>query len=557
MNIYGKVCRNCGKNLLLKNRYRVIKLLGRGGFAKTFEIDDAGTTKVLKVLELSRFSDSKKNQVVVNLFQREVEVLSRLNHPGIPKVDIDGYFQLEFLDNNQILHCLVMEKIDGLNLQQWLINRNNQPITPEQALIWLKQLVEILQQVHQKNYFHRDIKPANIMLRSPLAPLGKGGWGDLVLIDFGAVKDLAETFLQQEDTVVGDTLIGSRGYAAPEQLQGKTVTQSDFFALGRTFVHLLTGIHPVELEDARTCKLMWRDKVPSMSISKFDLIHQLRWRPLSNLLDEMMATSWEKRPPNTQAILQRLNQKFPLPRFFGYAASAAIFFVITLFGSYWYVTGINGCTKIWIRNFPTGDDMICGEEVLLNTSTILEKQEGVNAFAGGNYQLAINLLEKAWQEQRDPETLIYLNNYRLQLESFQVYTIAVAAPISDNNNDSINSSKEILRGVAQAQQEFNQKHKDKKIGLKVLIVSDHNKKTHAQNIAKYLGTKPDVLAVIGHFRSDTTLAAIKAYQHQQLLLISPTSTSEELSTVCKSAYPNCFFALFLVIVRLPRVWLTI
>ncbi|WP_155960546.1 4-Cys prefix domain-containing protein [Fischerella sp. PCC 9605] len=55
MNIYGKVCRNCGTNLLLKNRYRVIQLLGRGGFAKTFEIDDAGKTKVLKVLDLSRF----------------------------------------------------------------------------------------------------------------------------------------------------------------------------------------------------------------------------------------------------------------------------------------------------------------------------------------------------------------------------------------------------------------------------------------------------------------------------------------------------------------------
>jgi serine/threonine protein kinase len=58
-----------------------------------------------------------------------------------------------------------MEKIDGLNLQEWLESRGNQPITPVQALNWLKQLAEILDQVHQKQYFHRDIKPANIMLR--------------------------------------------------------------------------------------------------------------------------------------------------------------------------------------------------------------------------------------------------------------------------------------------------------------------------------------------------------------------------------------------------------
>ncbi len=532
MNAYGKICRNCGKNLLPKNRYRVLTLLGRGGFAKTFEIDDAGKKKVLKILDLSRFHDPEKKEMAITLFQREAEVLSRLNHPGIPKVEPDGYFQIEFADSSKILHCLVMEKIDGLNLQQWLINRNCKPITPEQARIWLKQLLEILEQVHQKNYFHRDIKPANIMLKPD---------GQLVLIDFGAVKDLGETLLQLEDNVNGNTLIGSPGYAPPEQMKRKAVTQSDFFALGRTFVYLLTGIHPVNLEDSKTGKLIWLDKVPQNYEGKFDFISQLRWQQFSQLLDKMMAYSWSDRPENTRVILQRLNHTIPLPRFFGYAASTAILFVMGISGIYWYLTGVNGCTKIGLRSFPIGDNISCGEEILMKISTVPEKQQGVDAFAAGNYQLAADLLAKAWQQQQDPETLIYLNNTRLQVGNFQAYTIAVAAPINDNNNDNINTSKEFLRGVAQAQYEFNQKHENKKIGLKVLIVSDHNRIENAEKVAQELGVKNDVLAVVGHFRSDTTLAAIEAYQQQNLLLISPTATSEDLSKVCKPAHPHCFF----------------
>ncbi len=532
MNINGNICRNCGENLLVKNRYRVVRLLGRGGFAKTFELDEQGTKKVLKVLDLSRFSHLKRKEIVVDLFQREAEVMSNLNHHGIPKVEPDGYFTIEYKNCEYPLYCLIMEKIDGLNLQQWLMSQNNQPITLAQAYTWLKQLVEILEQVHQKNYFHRDIKPANIMLRPD---------GQLVLIDFGAVKDLAETFLQQEDTLAGDTLIGSRGYAPSEQVMGKAKMQSDFFALGRTFVHLLTGIHPVDLEDQGTGKFVWRDKVRQISQSNFDLISVLRWQKLCDLLDNMMEESCKNRPRNTQIILQRLNDKGYISRHVVYAFSAAILFLFGIAGSYWYFTGVNGCKKIWIRSFAIGDNMSCGEEILMTNSIIPEKQNGVNAFAGGNYDIAVQSLTKAWQKQHDPETLIYLENALLEKQGFKAYTIAVVAPIGDNNNDSINSSKVILQGIAQAQNEFNQNHKDKKIGLKVLIASDKNSPEFANKIANDLGKQNEVLAVVGHFRSDTTLAAMDAYKHYKLLLVSSTATSEDLSTICQSDYPHCFF----------------
>ncbi len=532
MNANGNVfCRNCGANLLLKNKYRVVNLLGSGGFSRTFEVEDRGRKKVLKVLNLSLFSDSDKKSKIVNLFKREAEVLIRLNHSGIPRVEPDGYFELNFPDCPEPLYCLVMEKIEGVNLQQWLKNRGNEPITLEIAIAYFKQILKILEQVHAQGYFHRDIKPANIMLK----PDAK-----LVLIDFGAVRDLAQTYVQQQNE---NTIVGTVGYSSPEQMKGTVVMQSDFFALGRTFVHLLTGKPPFNLEeDHQTGKLIWRDKVPFHSNYWRNWLDKLRWRSLFDLLDEMMEPYWKNRPENTQVILRRLNHPISLPRIRPSLAGAVILLGVGLPSIYWYFNGVNGCSKIWLRNFPQEDNISCGEEILLPNINmkVTEKERGVKAIAAGNYQDAINWFEKAWEKYRDPETLIYLNNSRLELEKIKAYTIAVVAPIS-NNNDNIYTSQEILRGVAQAQNEFNQNYKTKKIGLKVLIASDNNQNKDAQKIAETLVTKDDVLAVIGHFRSDTTLAAIKVYQEHQLLLISPTATSETLSTSCTLDYPNCFF----------------
>jgi eukaryotic-like serine/threonine-protein kinase len=523
-------CRNCGANLLIKNKYRVIKLLGSGGFSRTFELEANGTKKVLKVLNLSLFSDSENKSKIVNLFKREAEVLIHLKNYGIPKVEPDGYFELIFPDCSEPLYCLIMEKIEGLNLQQWLQKQDHKTIAPEKAIAYLKQIVEILDRVHAQGYFHRDIKPANIMIK----PNGK-----LVLIDFGAVRDLAQTYVQQENE---NTIVGTVGYSSPEQMKGKVVKQSDFFALGRTFVHLLTGRPPFNIEENhQTGKLIWRDKVLDNSNYWKNWLDQLRWRSLFDLLDEMMEPYWKNRPENTQVILQRLNNPITLPRIPPWLTGTVILWGVGLPTSYWYLNGVNGCDKIWLRSFPQDDRISCGEEILLPNINmkVTEKEQGVKAIAQDHYQDAITWLEKAWLKYHDPETLIYLNNSRLEFEKIKAYTIAVVAPIS-NNNDNIHSSEEILRGVAQAQNEFNEKYKSKKIGLKVLIASDNNQSKDAQKIAEELGKKRDILAVIGHFRSDTTIEAIKSYQEHHLLLISATATSESLSTSCKSNYPNCF-----------------
>ncbi len=285
-NHQNRFCQSCGSHLELLGRYRVMCLLSdKTGFSKVYEAYEQDTPKILKILKEDLSSDAK----AVELFQQEVTVLGQLKHPGIPNED--SYFQYQ-TRNGLVLHCIAMEKIDGYNLEQWLKQQQNYPISQEQAVAWLKQLVEILDLVHGKQYLHRDIKPSNIMIRSPL---GKG-WGDLVLIDFGTATEIDRTKPDQISNDDGMTALMSSGYSAPEQMNAQAVPQSDFFALGRTFIFLLTGYHPLDMYDVQQNLLHWQNHATDISPL------------LLNLIDWLTAPDIEKRPANTQEILQRLEE---------------------------------------------------------------------------------------------------------------------------------------------------------------------------------------------------------------------------------------------------------
>ncbi|MCC5643467.1 protein kinase [Nostoc sp. CHAB 5824] len=285
-NHQNRFCQSCGSHLELLGRYRVTSLLSdKTGFSKVYEAYEQDTPKILKILKEDLSGDAK----AVELFQQEVTVLGQLKHRGIPNED--SYFQYQ-TRNGLVLHCIAMEKIDGYNLEQWLKQQQNYPISQEQAVAWLKQLVEILDLVHVKQYLHRDIKPSNIMIRSPL---GKG-WGNLVLIDFGTATEIDRTKPDQLSNSDGMTALMSSGYSAPEQMNAQAVPQSDFFALGRTFVFLLTGYHPLDMYDMQHNLLHWQN-------------HAIHISPLLlNLIDWLTAPDIEKRPANAQEILQRLEE---------------------------------------------------------------------------------------------------------------------------------------------------------------------------------------------------------------------------------------------------------
>lgn len=273
-------CQACGSELLLEGCYRVVNILGGGGFGKTFAVNDTRTqtSKVLKIL-------TNNHPKAIELFQREAQVLIHLNHPGIPKVEPNGYFIYFPRNSQQPLHCLVMEKIEGLDLGAYLTQREYRPIDQKLALQWLKEVVTILQQVHQQGLFHRDIKPSNIMLRAD---------GCLALIDFGTARSITQTYIAKQP--IGQvTGVVSAGYTPSEQINGQAVQQSDFFALGRTFVYLLTGKEPTNsiIYDPYSDELRWRD-------------HTNVLPQFADLLDQMMARLPNQRPQNTQLILQKL-----------------------------------------------------------------------------------------------------------------------------------------------------------------------------------------------------------------------------------------------------------
>lgn len=279
INTHNLLCHHCGSKLLLQDRYRVKRLLGEGGFSKTYEIDEQGIPKVLKVLLLN-------DSTAINLFQQEARVLSRLRHPGIPRVYSDGYFTFLPKGRQQPLHCLVMEKIEGVNLKEWQHQQQHQPLSQDQALDWLKQLVQTLHQIHQQLYFHRDIKPSNIMLTRS---------GQLVLINFGSAREVTHIYLVKATSGRDVIEVTSPGYTPQEQANGKAVPQSDFFALGRTFVALLTGKSPSDFpQDPRNGQLLWQHRAPQVS------------RAVTDLIDDLMATLPENRPHNAQSILQRI-----------------------------------------------------------------------------------------------------------------------------------------------------------------------------------------------------------------------------------------------------------
>ncbi|MDJ0734544.1 MAG: serine/threonine-protein kinase [Nostocaceae cyanobacterium] len=285
----NRFCNSCGAPLQLNNRYVALSRLGSGGFAQIYTVWDQNsqTEKVLKVL----LSTSVKAH---KLFDQEAEVLKNLQHPGVPKVEPEGYFKVIFsTPKGQVtLPCLVMEKINGLTLEQ-ILQQNPQGCPQEAVLNWLLQAVDILEHLHKHQIIHRDIKPSNLMLRNPEA-----GWeGQLVLIDFGGVKQISEGILRKPTS----TRLFSSGFSPPEQITGIRVgPTADFYALGRTMITLLTGKEPQDLEDPQTGELHW---FPS---------HGLDINPqLASLLDQMVQTDPRSRPANTKIIHKRLLKLTP------------------------------------------------------------------------------------------------------------------------------------------------------------------------------------------------------------------------------------------------------
>lgn len=233
----------------LRNRYKILKVLGSGGFGDTYLAEDTDLpghpTCVVKQLKPK---DTNPNVLPIakSLFEREAEYLYKLGgaHPQIPKLFA------HFEENNEFF--LVQEFVEGHNLAIEI--PIGQRLSESATITLLLEILEVLAFVHQNNVIHRDIKLANLMRRQQD--------GKIVLIDFGAVKDIGTLSTDPQGNTNVTVSIGSPGYMPSEQARGKPRLSSDVYAVGMIGIQALTGIAPDSLqEDPNTGEILWRDRV--------------------------------------------------------------------------------------------------------------------------------------------------------------------------------------------------------------------------------------------------------------------------------------------------------
>lgn len=272
---------------LLAGRYRRIAELGTGGFGQTFLAQDmqppGGLTCVIKQFKPTN-QEAQFLAIARRLFDTEVETLRKLGqHNQIPAL-------LDFFEEDNEFY-LVQEFIDGQTLSEEFASR--EPFSETEAIDLLKDVLSILEFVHSQHVIHRDIKPGNLIRR--------GSDGKIVLIDFGAVKEIQTQILQQAAQSSFTVGIGTQGYTPAEQLAGKPRYCSDLYALGMTAIHALTGYQPSVLpEDPDTGELLWQSEA------------KVSWG-LAIVLNRMVRLQARERYQSAREVQQALQHLANLP----------------------------------------------------------------------------------------------------------------------------------------------------------------------------------------------------------------------------------------------------
>ncbi|MBD2245881.1 serine/threonine-protein kinase [Nostoc sp. FACHB-888] len=241
----NKFCIKCGQTLtpLFRNRFRVIRLLGEGGFSRTYEARDADKIDEPCVIKqfVPQVQGTNALEKATELFKQEAKRLYDLGeHPQIPRL-------IAYFEQDKRLY-LVQELIEGQNLLQELQQQG--AFSEEKIKQLLADILPILKFIHERGVIHRDIKPENIMRRRQD--------DKLILIDFGVSKQITKTFVG-----VGTT-VGTPGYTPLEQMRGQVFPASDLYSLGVTCIRLLTQCLPKadgsnELYDALNSEWIWKN----------------------------------------------------------------------------------------------------------------------------------------------------------------------------------------------------------------------------------------------------------------------------------------------------------
>lgn len=206
---------------VIDGKYEILKEIGRGGMSIVYLAMDKRLNKQWAVKEIRKKGSGKNDEIVVNSLLAEANMMKRLDHPSLPRI-------VDIIDNGITIY-VVMDYIEGESLDKILAEYGAQP--EDKVIGWAKQLCDALGYLHSQKppIIYRDMKPANVMLKPE---------GNIKIIDFGIAREY------KEQSLADTTVLGTKGYAPPEQYSGQTDARSDIYALGMTMHHLLTGVDP-------------------------------------------------------------------------------------------------------------------------------------------------------------------------------------------------------------------------------------------------------------------------------------------------------------------------
>jgi tRNA A-37 threonylcarbamoyl transferase component Bud32 len=255
--------------VLQDGRVKVVQIVGSGGWSAIYLCHwREKTPAILKEAVFPPGISEEIKQKAAEQFDREVVLLSGLDHPQIAKV-LD-----HFVENGR--QYMTLERITGPNLRSYVKDRG--AISEAQTLKWTNELARIISYLHDREpaIIHRDITPENLVIDMK---------GSLVLIDFGSANEFVGT--------VTGTLVGKPSYVSPEQFSGRANKQSDLYSLGGVINFMLTGKDPEPLTVAhpKSIEPILSDEIDALVADLMCLDLKKRLRNINEVIDRLQAVS--------------------------------------------------------------------------------------------------------------------------------------------------------------------------------------------------------------------------------------------------------------------------
>ena len=255
---------------VIDGKYEILKEIGRGGMSTVYLAMDIRLKKQWAVKEINKKVVASNEAIVINTLLAEANMMKRLDHSALPKI-------VDIFDDGVTIY-VVMDYIEGESLDMVLREYGAQ--TEEKVIDWIIQIADALAYLHSQKppIIYRDMKPANVMLQPE---------GNIKIIDFGIARE------HRAQGMADTTVLGTKGYAPPEQYSGQTDPRSDIFALGMTMHHLLTGVDP-------------RYGVPYASVRQ--------WNPelsegIETIIDRCVQSTPEKRYQSCEDLIYDLEHR--------------------------------------------------------------------------------------------------------------------------------------------------------------------------------------------------------------------------------------------------------